>query len=41
MPEMILVGIPNTDRTRDLTPMHIDKAQGIPVNQRRRRLWWR
>ena len=23
-PEMIIVGIPNTDRTRDLTPTHID-----------------
>ena len=23
-PEMIVVGIPNTDRTRDLTPTHID-----------------
>ena len=23
VPEMIIVGIPNTDRTRDLTPMHI------------------
>jgi len=24
VPEMIIVGIPNTDRTRDLTPTHID-----------------
>ncbi|NNV56781.1 alpha/beta hydrolase-fold protein [Limnovirga soli] len=24
VPEMIVVGIPNTDRTRDLTPTHID-----------------
>ncbi|HTE24313.1 alpha/beta hydrolase-fold protein [Flavitalea sp.] len=24
-PEMIVVGIPNTDRTRDLTPTHVDK----------------
>ncbi len=23
-PEMIVVGIPNTDRTRDLTPSHVD-----------------
>src|SRR5438045_1535353 len=23
LPEMILVGIPNTDRTRDLTPTHV------------------
>jgi predicted alpha/beta superfamily hydrolase len=23
-PEMIVVGIPNTDRTRDLTPTHVD-----------------
>lgn len=23
-PEMIVVGIPNTDRTRDLTPVHVD-----------------
>ena len=26
VPEMIVVGIPNTDRTRDLTPTHIDAA---------------
>jgi predicted alpha/beta superfamily hydrolase len=26
-PEMIVVGIPNTDRTRDLTPTHIDSFQ--------------
>ena len=25
-PEMIVVGIPNTDRTRDLTPTHVDIA---------------
>ena len=25
-PEMIVVGIPNTDRTRDLTPSHVDVA---------------
>lgn len=25
-PEMIIVGIPNTDRTRDLTPTHVDIA---------------
>ena len=24
LPEMIVVGIPNTDRTRDLTPTHVD-----------------
>lgn len=24
-PEMIVVGIPNTDRTRDLTPTHVDR----------------
>ena len=27
-PEMIIVGIPNTDRTRDLTPTHVDVAYG-------------
>ncbi|MGN6601545.1 MAG: alpha/beta hydrolase-fold protein [Ginsengibacter sp.] len=26
VPEMIVVGIPNTDRTRDLTPTHVDAA---------------
>jgi len=26
IPEMIVIGIPNTDRTRDLTPTHIDKG---------------
>jgi hypothetical protein len=26
-PEMIVVGIPNTDRTRDLTPTHMDSFQ--------------
>ena len=31
VPEMIVVAIPNTDRTRDLTPTHVDKdAQGKP-----------
>ena len=28
MPEMIVVAIPNTDRTRDLTPTHVDVAFG-------------
>jgi uncharacterized protein len=27
-PEMIVVGIPNTDRTRDLTPTHLDQMFG-------------
>ena len=27
-PEMVVVGIPNTDRTRDLTPSHVDVAFG-------------
>jgi len=27
-PEMIVVGIPNTDRTRDLTPTHVKKVFG-------------
>lgn len=27
-PEMVVVGIPNTDRTRDLTPTHVDVAFG-------------
>jgi len=26
IPEMIVIGIPNTDRTRDLTPTHSDKS---------------
>jgi len=26
IPEMIVIGIPNTDRTRDLTPTHTDKG---------------
>ncbi len=26
MPEVIVVGVTNTDRTRDLTPTHVDKA---------------
>ena len=30
MPEMIIVGIPNTDRTRDLTPTHVAQAPGNP-----------
>ena len=30
-PEMIVVGIPNTDRTRDLTPTHLDVAMGDSV----------
>jgi uncharacterized protein len=31
IPEMIVVAIPNTDRTRDLTPTHVDKDfQGNP-----------
>jgi predicted alpha/beta superfamily hydrolase len=28
-PEMIVVGIPNTKRTRDLTPTHVDKVPGM------------
>jgi predicted alpha/beta superfamily hydrolase len=28
-PEMIVVGIPNTDRTRDLTPTHVASAPGL------------
>lgn len=30
-PEMIVVGIPNTDRTRDLTPTHIRELRGDSV----------
>jgi predicted alpha/beta superfamily hydrolase len=30
MPEMIVVGITNTDRTRDLTPTHVERAAGNP-----------
>jgi uncharacterized protein len=30
MPEMIVVGIPNTDRTRDLSPTHIGQQPGNP-----------
>lgn len=30
-PEMIVVGIPNTDRTRDLTPTHVREAMGDSV----------
>ncbi len=28
VPEMVVVGIPNTDRTRDLTPSHVDEMFG-------------
>lgn len=28
IPEMIVVAIPNTDRTRDLTPSHVDNGSG-------------
>lgn len=31
-PEMIVVGIPNTDRTRDLTPTHVDAELRMPVD---------
>ncbi len=30
-PEMVIVGIPNTDRTRDLTPTHMDSYMGDSV----------
>lgn len=30
-PEMIVVGIPNTNRTRDLTPTHATSAPGLPA----------
>lgn len=30
MPEMIVVGVTNTDRTRDLTPTHVEKLPGQP-----------
>jgi predicted alpha/beta superfamily hydrolase len=30
-PEMIIVGIPNTDRTRDLTPTHVDEMFGDSI----------
>ncbi len=30
MPEMIVVGIPNTDRLRDLTPTHVEFLSGSP-----------
>ena len=30
MPEMIVVGITNTDRTRDLTPTRVERAPGNP-----------
>ena len=33
-PEMVLVGILNTDRTRDLTPTHINEAFGDSVDLR-------
>ena len=28
-PEMIVVAIPNTNRTRDLTPTHVDRVSGM------------
>ena len=28
VPRMVVVGIPNTDRTRDLTPTHVDVMFG-------------
>ena len=31
-PKMIVVGIPNTDRTRDLTPTHIDADPYVPAD---------
>jgi len=31
MPEMIVVGITNTDRTRDLTPTHVEQLPGTNV----------
>lgn len=31
-PKMIVVGIPNTDRTRDLTPTHIDADPFVPAD---------
>ncbi len=31
-PEMIVVGIPNTDRTRDLTPTHVNQAAYLDSN---------
>ena len=30
MPEMIVVGIPNTDRARDLTPTRVERMSGNP-----------
>ena len=30
-PEMIIVGIPNTNRTRDLTPTSVTSAPGLPA----------
>lgn len=30
-PEMIIVGIPNTDRTRDLTPTHVNEMFGDSI----------
>lgn len=32
-PEMIVVGIPNTDRTRDLTPTHVSSASGAAASE--------
>lgn len=31
-PDMIVVGIPNTDRTRDLTPTHVNQAPSLDSN---------
>jgi len=30
-PEMIVIGIPNTDRTRDLTPTHVNEMFGDTI----------
>ena len=40
-PQMIVVAIPNTDRTRDLTPTHI--SGDLPNGQQRfkKHRWWR
>jgi predicted alpha/beta superfamily hydrolase len=32
MPELIVVGIGNTDRTRDLTPTHVEKLETFPIS---------
>ena len=32
LPEMIVVGIPNTDRTRDLTPTHVTSGPYVDSN---------